>query len=86
MTGGSNAQIFQALLLGPWMSMNGNKKMGNLEAKPNQKDLAFIKELFQAGKVKPVIDRQYPLHETAEAIRYLEQGHAKGKVVINVGK
>jgi len=84
MTGGSNAQIFQALLLGPWMSMNGNQKMGNLEAKPNQKDLAFVKELFEAGKVKPVIDRRYPLNEVPEAIRYLEQGHAKGKVVINV--
>jgi len=84
MTGGSNAQIFQALLFGSWMSTNGGKKMGNLEAKPNQKDLAFIKELFEAGKVKPVIDRYYPLSEVPEAIRYLEEGHAKGKVVITV--
>jgi NADPH:quinone reductase-like Zn-dependent oxidoreductase len=53
--------------------------------KPNQKDLVFLKELLEAGKVVPVIDRQYPLNEVAEAIRYLEEGHAKGKVVITVG-
>jgi len=52
--------------------------------KPNKKDLVFIKELLEAGKVVPVIDRRYPLSETAEAIRYLEKGHAKGKVVITV--
>ena len=52
------------------------------KAKP--KDLAFLKELFEAGKVVPVIDRWYPLSETAEAIRYLEAGHARGKVVIIV--
>ena len=53
-------------------------------AKPNQKDLVFVKELLEAGKVVPVIDRRYPLSETAEAIRYLEEGHARGKVVITV--
>jgi NADPH:quinone reductase-like Zn-dependent oxidoreductase len=55
-------------------------------AKPNQKDLVFVKELLEAGKVVPVIDRRYPLGETAEAIRYLEAGHAQGKVVITVAK
>ncbi len=53
-------------------------------AKPNQKDLVFMKELLEAGKVIPVIDRRYPLSETAEALRYLEEGHARGKVVITV--
>ena len=53
-------------------------------AKPNQKDLAFLKELLEAGKVVPVIDRCYPLREVPEAIRYLEAGHARGKVVITV--
>src|SRR4051812_46933315 len=51
-TGGSMAQIFQGLLIGPWISMTGGKKMGNLLVKPN-KDLAFMKELIEAGKVKP---------------------------------
>ena len=61
MTGGSMAQMFQAMLLGPWISMTGSKKMGNMASKPNQKDLVFMKELLEAGKVKPVIDRCYPL-------------------------
>jgi NADPH:quinone reductase-like Zn-dependent oxidoreductase len=50
----------------------------------NKKDLLFIKELLEAGKVVPVIDRTYPLSEVPEAIRYLEAGHAQGKVVIMV--
>ena len=83
--GGSMAQFFHAMLLGPWISMTGSKKMGSMGvAKPNNKDLAFIKELLDAGKVAPVIDRRYPLSEVAEAIRYLEEGHARGKVVITV--
>jgi NADPH:quinone reductase-like Zn-dependent oxidoreductase len=83
-TGGSMAQLFQAILLGPLLSMAGRQKMGNAVARPNQKDLAFLKELLDAGNVVPVIDRSYPLSETAEAIRYLEAGHARGKVVITV--
>jgi len=53
-------------------------------AKLNQKDLVLVKELLEAGKVKPVLDRRYPLSQTAEAIRYLEEGHARGKVVITL--
>ena len=78
------AQMFQAMFLGPWISMTGSKKMGNLMAQPNKNDLAFMKELLEAGKVVPVIDRRYPLSEVAEAIQYLEEGHAQGKVVITV--
>ena len=78
------AQIFQAMLLGPWISMTGSKKMGSLAAKSNQKDLLFMKELLEAGKVVPVIDRRYTLSEVPEALRYLGEGHAKGKVVITV--
>jgi NADPH:quinone reductase-like Zn-dependent oxidoreductase len=84
MTGGATAQMFEAMLLGPWRSKKGGQKLGNLLAKPNQKDLMFMKELLEAGKVTPVIDRCFPLRGVADAIRYLEAGHAKGKVVITV--
>lgn len=84
MTGGSEKQMFQAMLLGPWLSMTGTKKMGNVLAKPNTRDLGFVKELLEEGLVITVIDRRYPLRETAEALRYLEAGHARGKVVIMV--
>jgi NADPH:quinone reductase-like Zn-dependent oxidoreductase len=64
--------------------MAGRKKMGNMMAKPNTEDLAFMRELLEAGKVTPVIDRRYPLSEVAEAFQYFEEGHAQGKVVITV--
>ncbi|MBK9711306.1 MAG: NAD(P)-dependent alcohol dehydrogenase [Kouleothrix sp.] len=86
MTGGSTAQMFQAMLLGPWLSRNSRQNMGNMLAKPNQKDLIFMKELIEAGKVTPVIDRRFPLPEVADAIRYLEAGHANGKVVITIDR
>ncbi len=86
MVGGSLAAILQGFLLGPLISMTGSKKMGSVMWKPNnQEDLAILEELFAAGKVAPVIDRRYPLSEVPEALRYLEEGHAKGKVVITVG-
>jgi NADPH:quinone reductase-like Zn-dependent oxidoreductase len=66
------------------MSETGGKQMRAGMAKRNQKDLAFLKELVEAGKVVPVIDRCYPLSEAAEALRYLGEGHAQGKVVITV--
>jgi NADPH:quinone reductase-like Zn-dependent oxidoreductase len=84
MAGGTMAQMFQAMLLGPWISMIGSKKMGGVTAKVSQKDLVFIKELLEAGKVRPVIDRRYPLSEAAEALRYLGEKHARGKVVITL--
>jgi NADPH:quinone reductase-like Zn-dependent oxidoreductase len=82
MTGGTMSQMNQAMLLGPILSMAGRKKMGNLLARLNQKDLAFIKGLLESGEVVPVLDRCYPLDKVPDAIRYLEEGHAKGKVVI----
>jgi NADPH:quinone reductase-like Zn-dependent oxidoreductase len=81
MVGGSSARILQVMCLGPLISMTTSKKMGMLTHKPN-KDLAFMKELFEAGKVKPVIDKRYPLSEVPVALRYFGEGYARGKVVI----
>ncbi len=82
MAGGSMAQIFQSMLFGPMMSKADGRKMTGVSAKRNQNDLVLIKELFESGKVRSIIDRQYPLSEAAEALRYLGTGHARGKVVI----
>jgi NADPH:quinone reductase-like Zn-dependent oxidoreductase len=85
--GGSTAAIFQSLLLGPLISRTGTQKMGVVMQKPNRKeDLALLEELFEAGKVVPVIDRRYPLSEVPEALRYLEEGRALGKIVITVAR
>lgn len=85
LVGGSLATILQAFTLGPLISMTGSKRLGIVGWRPNnQEDLATLEEFFVAGKVVPIIDRRYPLHEVSEALRYLEEGHAKGKVVITV--
>jgi NADPH:quinone reductase-like Zn-dependent oxidoreductase len=77
-------RMFQAMLLGPMISRTGNKKMGFFVAHQNKDDLVFLKGLLEAGKVKPVIDRHYPLSEVPKAFTYFEEGHAKGKIVITV--
>ncbi len=83
--GGSLAQIFQSLILGPLISKIGNKKMGFMGiASINTSELIVIKELMEAGKVVPVIDQRYPLSETSQALRYLGEGHARGKIIITV--
>jgi NADPH:quinone reductase-like Zn-dependent oxidoreductase len=82
--GGYMAQMLQALLLGPILSLLGNKKMRGMMTNPNQKDLVFLKELLETGKVVPAIDRCYPLAEVPEAIKYLLEGHPRGKVVITI--
>jgi len=66
------------------LSPIGSKKVRIFIAKISKKDLAFLKDLLEAGKVVPIIDRRYPLSEVAAALRYLEEGHAQGKVVITV--
>jgi NADPH:quinone reductase-like Zn-dependent oxidoreductase len=62
----------------------GGQKFGNVLMKPNQDDLQVLKELCQAGKLTPVIDRRFPLTEVSSAVRYVEDGHARGKVVVTV--
>jgi len=83
----SVSRMFQHMFLGQFVSMFGSKKIISLGTmKPNKKDLTLMKELLETGQIKPVIDRGYPLNEVPEAIRYLEEGHARGKVVIIIGQ
>jgi len=81
---GGTASIVAGLLETAVLSRFGNQKMPFFLAKNSKEDLLVLKELIEAGKVRPVIDRTYPLNQTAEAIRYLETGHARAKVVITV--
>jgi 2-desacetyl-2-hydroxyethyl bacteriochlorophyllide A dehydrogenase len=83
LVGGALSQVVKTMVFGAFMSLGG-KKMRFLAAKPDPKDLEFIIKLVEEGWVKPVIDRRYPLHQIAEAMRYLSQGHARGKVIISV--
>jgi len=83
--GGKMPQIFQSMLVGPMISKKDGQKVGMMGiAKFNQKDLLQLQELLAAGKINPVIERTFPLRETAQAIEYLEAGHARAKVVITV--
>lgn len=84
MVGGSGAQLTEAIVQGPFISLTGNKKMGSMLQRANQKDLIFMKELLENGKVKPVIDRTYNLSEAQEALKYFEEGHSQGKVIITM--
>jgi NADPH:quinone reductase-like Zn-dependent oxidoreductase len=84
MVGGGLLRILQAALLDPLLSRVGSKKMRFFIAKMNTKDLVFLKDLLESRTIAPVIDRRYPLSEVAAALRYLQQGHAQGKVVITV--
>lgn len=84
-SGGSMIRILQCAFLGLLISMTGSKKkMGIVTYEPSTEDLDAMKELIEAGDVVPVIDRSYPLSEVSEALHYLEEGHAQGKVVITV--
>ncbi len=83
MVGGGLSQIFKSLVFGRLLSF-GSKKIKTLSAKPNRPDLEFLGSLLEKGSIRPVIDRRYTLDETAEAMGYLSQGHATGKVIIRV--
>jgi len=84
MVGGSVATIFQILLFGPWIRRATGKHVRVLGVQRTQHDLLAITELCEAGTIVPVIDRRYPLRGVPEALRYLGEGHVKGKVVITV--
>jgi NADPH:quinone reductase-like Zn-dependent oxidoreductase len=77
---GPIARLIKSLVL----SALGTQKLGGVLAKGNQEDLTILRELLQSGKVTPVIDRRYRLSEVPAAIRYLEEGHARGKVIITL--
>src|SRR5437588_979257 len=79
---GPMGRPIKTMLMSPFIS----QKMGMMLAEIRQKDLTVLGDLMQSGKVKPVIDRTYPLSQIAEAMRYLETGHARGKVIITVGQ
>jgi NADPH:quinone reductase-like Zn-dependent oxidoreductase len=84
MAGGSVTTMFQSLLLGPLIRRITSRNIKLLMVQTDSKDLVTITELIESGKVKLVIDKRYTFSETAEALRYLGEGHAKGKVVITV--
>jgi NADPH:quinone reductase-like Zn-dependent oxidoreductase len=82
---GSISRLFQAMVLGPLISTVGSRKMGMLMWKPfKREDVTLLTELIEAGQVASVIDRRFPLSGVAEALRYQEEGRARGKLVITV--
>ena len=82
--GMSIIQLLVGMLQRWWILKTENKKIGSFLAKINQKDLEFMKELLASGKVKPVIDRRFRLSHAAEALHYIGEGHAQGKIVISM--
>jgi NADPH:quinone reductase-like Zn-dependent oxidoreductase len=82
--GGGGIPMTQAVILGPLLSRMGSRKVGAVMAKIDEKELAFLAQLVAEGKVVPVIERTYPLTGVPDAVRYLEQGHARGKLVITL--
>ncbi|HEX6987583.1 MAG TPA: NAD(P)-dependent alcohol dehydrogenase [Planctomycetaceae bacterium] len=86
--GGSNTTIFQMLLVAPLVSIASRRRLGlMLWWKPfNRADLAMLMDLVAAGKLKPAIDRRYPLDQVVDALRWVNDGHAKGKVIVTVSE
>lgn len=80
--GGSESQMYQTMLQGPFLSLAGKKKFKSFLQRPNEKDLMQLRELIEAGKVKPVIDRCFHIGNISDAYKYFAEGHAQGKVVI----
>jgi NADPH:quinone reductase-like Zn-dependent oxidoreductase len=82
--GGSESQMYENMFKAPWISMTSDKKMSSFMQKVSQIDLTVLKELIEAGKVKPVIDKVFHLEDTREAFEYFIEGRALGKVVISI--
>jgi NADPH:quinone reductase-like Zn-dependent oxidoreductase len=82
--GGSVATLLQVLLLWPVIGLAGRKQIRLLSVRPGARQLAPLVELCQTGKITTVIDRRYPLSQVPEALRYLGEGHAKGKVIVTI--
>lgn len=80
----SVSSLITVSILAKWNSITTNQKIGILMVNENKKDLTFLKELLETKKIVPVIEKKYPLSEVAEAIRYIEEGHAQGKIVITI--
>lgn len=86
MIGGMMKQLYEAAILGPLYSKKNGRQLSFLLASSNLPDLLSIKELVDKGMIKPVIEKIYPFHETQTAMRHLEEGHAKGKIVISMAE
>jgi len=84
MVGGAARHILGVMLLGPWVSVTSRQKLEFLSTKPVHADLLVLKELLETGRIRPLIDRRYPLRDVPQAVRYFEDGHPRGKVVIAV--
>jgi NADPH:quinone reductase-like Zn-dependent oxidoreductase len=86
MAGGSILRFMLTAFQGSRLFRSGGKRMGKFTYSPNAEDLLLMKGLIDAGRVKSIIDRVYPLSEAAKAFRYLAKGHARGRVVVRVGQ
>jgi NADPH:quinone reductase-like Zn-dependent oxidoreductase len=84
MTGGAGKQMAEAIALGPVASLGSGKTLGFVSVKSNLGDLEFLRDRLADGTVRSVIDRTYPFEKAAEALTYLEEGHARGKVVLEI--
>jgi NADPH:quinone reductase-like Zn-dependent oxidoreductase len=80
-TGGTMSQIFQAMMLGPFLSERDGKRLGSMVVKPN-KDLDFLTGLMESGEVKPIIEKTFPLVDIVNALKHYDTGHASGKIII----
>ena len=84
MIGGTKAQILQSMFLSSFFSEKNGRQMRGLNAQRSQKDLMYLKDIFEAGKIKSVIEKTYPFNETPDAFRYFGEGHSKGKIIITL--